>query len=154
MPVASSFPGAQPHGCFLLFPLTHQRQAQDPDRPSSLGLESSLVLLEAGFCPFLLRNPTEMLPHRRSLSWRTSWSHGPGTHSAVCAVCIAAGDCYSAGLFTSLLSSSQADRKRHKVIYMSPSSSPTEMERLARSKYLLVDECIGGGWFEFWLDHG
>ncbi|KAI4556753.1 hypothetical protein MJT46_015376 [Ovis ammon polii x Ovis aries] len=37
------------------------------------------------------------------------------------------------------------DLKRHKVIDMSLSSSPTEMECLARNKYLLVDECIGEG---------
>ena len=138
----------------VLFPLTHQRQAQDPDRPSSLHLECSLVLLEAGFCPFLLRNPTETLPHRRSLSWRTSLPQSSHSLCGVCAMCVAVGDCYSAGLFTSLPSSSQVDRKLHKVIDMSLSSSPTEMECLALSKYLLVDECIGGGGFEFWLEHG
>ena len=99
----------------VLFPRTHQSQAQDPDRPPSLRLECSLVLLETGLCPFLLQNPAEMLPHRRSLSWWTSLSHSPHSLCPVGCVC----HVYRhlglllSRFITFLLSSSQEGCKRH-----------------------------------------
>ena len=153
MPLASSFPGAQPHGCFI---------SSNTSTPGS-------GPWQAFFPPsgmFSCSSRSWLLPIPASESnWNVASSAKPfltnlpvprSSHSlcGVCAVCVAVGDCYSAGLFTSLPSSSQVDRKLHKVIDMSLSSSPTEMECLALSKYLLVDECIGGGGFEFWLEHG